>query len=466
MRVPLVLTACLAFGAGLACDVGSASASAIPKRKAAARDLGVQTTRYTLGNGLTVVLAPEPGAAEVAVELLFRAGTLFEPRGQSGLAHLVEHMLFTGTSTGTDYAGLIAARGGRDANAFTSARFMSFYSAHPAEDLPFALWVHAERLRRMPESWTDAELERHRRVVHVERLQRTVDVHFSEVDRYIQSRSYPKPHPLHAGIVGDPAELGSVRLEDVRAFVQARIVPQQAVLVVAGAFEVEEARRWIARTLAGWVRGSDDPPARAVVPTAPSEAVYALKARRSRRPRVTVLWRLPQLNDEIADALTLGAGLIESYIDGAFGTRVYATVDRLPDGGVFRLDLVLPYDKPARSAQQEAEALLRYLTAVDMPRDVFAATRLAIDRHSLFALDSLAGRARALGVIELEYGSASLLARRLQRHWSFHRHDIQHIAWKQLVTGPPRIIVHARPTRPLPPKLDWDDRLGEEESGR
>lgn len=456
LALGLTATACSAAASvALAADIST--------RKTSAADLDVEVERYALDNGLTVLLAPDPGASQVLVDIVYRAGTLHEPEKMSGLAHFVEHVLFTGTSSATDYLSLLESRGARDVGAFTSAKYMTFRTVVPPEELPVALWVHADRMGSLPTTWEEGALARHRRVVEVEFLQRAVDVPYGAVDRFIQRRMYPAPHPLRFGVLGDQKELRQADLRVVRDFVDRHVTPNNGVLVVVGAFEPAVARRWIDETLARVPSGPPAPQLAEDTPPPPRSEALAMPEVRSRRPRVTVLWRLNGLTDDAADALAVGARLIEGYMDGAFGTRIEASVESSPGGGTFRLDLVLPHDKPVDSAQAEAEAFTRYLTAADMPLIDYVATLLQVDLATLLALDSLQGRAGLLAALELERPGAALAAgAALGRHWSFKPHDIQHIAWKSLVVGPPPLIVHARPTRPLEPKLDWDERYEEE----
>lgn len=432
------------------------------ERKLKAADLDVPVERYTLPNGLTVVLNPDPNATEVLVDVAFRAGTLFEPPGKNGMAHFIEHMLMTGTSSSTDYAGMLEAAGDRGFNAFTGAERMVFRSIVPPTAVELALWVQADRLGTLPGTWSAASLSHHQRVVEVERLWRDVDVHFGAVDGWVRGRMFPAPHPLSKGISGDPKTLKTVSLADVQAFVKTHMSPANGVLVVVGAFEPAKVRPMIDRTLGALPPG--EAPRSLTVAVKPGKGkTVSAKEKRSRRPRVSFVWRLPGLGEADAVGLQLGARLMESYIDGAFGTRVSAWVEQYPGGGTFRLDLTLPYDKPIDAAQSEADALLRYLTGVDMPEDVFAATRVQMDRGALLALSTLEGRGQILGWAELAHGASENVGKLLSRHWSFTRNGIKHLAWKTLNVGPPKLIVHARPVRPLAPKLHWEDRAELEE---
>src|SRR5436305_12857734 len=94
-------------------------------RKTNARELSVDVQRFELPNGLVVLLAPDPTVSSVMVETTFRAGTLYEPRGRSGMAHLVEHLMATGPTPDTDYAAMLERRGSRLLNASTDFETMA-----------------------------------------------------------------------------------------------------------------------------------------------------------------------------------------------------------------------------------------------------------------------------------------------------------------------------------------------------
>ena len=117
-----------------------------------------------------------------------------------------------------------------------------------------------------------------------------------------------------------------------------------------------------------------------------------------------------------------------------------------------------PHDKPVKAATEEAEVFLRYLTAVDMPRDYLNATRLAIDRVYLFMMDSVRGRASLITQLEMADEDPTQAEALSQRLWKLDRQTIRHTAWTHLVRGKGRLVVHARPVRPRKPKLSWEDR--------
>ncbi len=322
-------------------------------RKTTARDLAVEVERIELPNGLVVLLAPDATTSSVAVWMAFRAGALFEPPGRSGLAHLVEHVMATGPTPDTDYAALLERRRARGFNASTGYDAMTFQAVVPAEELPLALWVAADRLGTLPSLVDDALVERHRRVIVQERAIRDVDAPYGLVREHLYARLYPEPHPLHAGIVGVPEELARVTAEEVRAFVRERLVPANGILTVVGRFDPAVARRLVEEGLGRLPAGR-----RAATPRTPRLAppvVEAWTEPLSRQPRVMMAWRFPELAIDDAAALRLGAQLLSFLTDGAFGMRISAGLHQYAGEATFSMDVTVPYDEPISAVQNDAE---------------------------------------------------------------------------------------------------------------
>ena len=426
-------------------------------RKIDSRALRINVERYRLPNGLVVLLNPDPSAASVSVNMTFRAGTLYEPPDRSGMAHMVEHVMLRGRTPDTDYVAMLEAQGVHFLNAFTNPELISFEVEVSPSAVPLALWVHTDRLATLLDKLDPRDLERHRNVVDVERVQTQLDVPYGIVDMAIYRKLFPAPHPMRAAVIGRNRELERVTMSDVKAYVRRYLVPANGVLTVVGRFNAERVRANIERTLARLPGGAKArPPRQASIKGKPN--TYAMKERRSRKPRVSVLWRLEDLGQRSVDALMLGGWLLSNYVDGAFGTQVRAGLSSVEGASFFRLDVTLPYEKPVDAATEEAEVFLRYLTAVDMPRDYLNATRLAIDRSFLFAMDTVRGRASAITALQLAGEDPTRAESLSKRLWALDRQTIRHIAWQHLLRGAGRLVVHARPVRPRQPKLSWEER--------
>lgn len=415
-------------------------------RRISSQHLAVALERFELPNGLVVLLSPDPDTSSALVWMTFRAGALFEPSGRSGMAHLVEHVMATGPTPDTDYARLLTERRARYFNASTSADTLSFETIVPAEELPAALWVQADRLGTLPDLIDDALVERHRRVVEQERAFRSIDEPYGLVDELVLGKLFARPHPLHGGVIGIPAELSQVTAEDVRAFVRERLVPANAVLTVVGRFDPAEARRLAEREL-GRLPAGQRAPSPALPPFA--EGVVAKKLEPiSRQPRVTLAWRFPSLPSDHAAALQLGAQMLTLSTDGAWGMRLSAGFAQHDGESLFRLDLMLPYDETIDSTQKDADGFLRSLTLREMPVDFFAAANLALERAALFSLDSLAARAHLLTRLELLFGGAQSAQALLEQHWKLPADTVRDVA--RVYLKRPRVVIHARPSRPRP----------------
>lgn len=422
-------------------------------RRTTAAQLTVPLERLVLSNGLVVLMAPVADARSVVVLQAFRAGGAFEPPGRSGLAHLVEHVVYRGPTADTDYEALLRGRGAMELGATTSRHAMTFVAAVPPAELPLAVWVAADRLGHLPGLLGQVDLELHKKVVLAERALRVVDREFGLVDEVLERQLYADAHPLHRGLVGTRETLGPVTVDDVRRFVGELLVPANGVLVVAGRFERAQLEPLLTAYLAGLPAGTRAPDPS--LPRRREAAALEARERLSRQPRVTFAWQLTGQRPEALETLAQGALLLTLSTDGAFGTRVRAAVDRYASEAMFRMDVVLPYQKPRDAALGEAEAFLRYLTLIDMDLDLMDATNLYQDREALSALDGVGSRARLLAQLELAGYDVTRLGSALERHWRIDRPSIQETARQLLKQG--RVVVYAQPERPRQPRLEREE---------
>jgi zinc protease len=414
-------------------------------RKATTAQLAIGAERLVLENGLAVVLAPDPSASGVAVWLTFRAGAVREPPGKSGLAHLVEHMVFGGSTPETDYAAILEARRARSLNATTGFETMSFEVVVPAEELPVALWAAADRLVTFPGRVDAGEVERHRRVVQQERALRTVDAPYGLVEEALFRRLYAAPHPLRGMVIGVPGELATLTSEDVRGFAERFLVPSGGVLVLCGRFDPAAARALVASTLGRLPAGQR--PGRVSLPAPGAAYVDARVESRARSPRVTLAWRVPGTGREDARALELGAVLLTLFVDGAWGMHVGAGVVEYEGEALFELRLTVPYDEPMEVVHRDADGFLRMLTHRELPIDFLVAANLALDRAALLGLDTLEGRAAALTDHALHAPADQTVGEYLGWHWMLDGSVVRDAARRYLLKAP-GLVVHARPDRP------------------
>jgi predicted Zn-dependent peptidase len=420
-------------------------------RKTKTADLAVEPTRFELANGLTVLLAPDPTVSSVLVWITYRAGTIYEPAGRSGMAHLVEHVMATGLTPGTDYAAMLEKRRARYFNAITTSEIMQFEDVVPAEELPLALWTMADRMGTLPPLIDDKLVDYHRRVVLQERSIRDVDAPYGLVREVLFDKLFEAPHPLHGSVIGSVAELKQVNGDDVRAFVDKLLVPSNAILTVVGRFEPAQARTLIEESL-----GRLPPGQRAQLPSFKPMGLSrtAMTSERiSREPAVVLAWRLPVVHDQAA-VLDLGAQLLSFMTDGAWGMRLSARLDENQAESLFLLNLIVPYDEPIETVQSDAEGFLRLLTRRQMPLDLMVAANVALDREALFELDTLEGRASRLSTLERLVGKKANVSQDCEAHWLLDPAEVRELAEGWLTS--PRVVLHARPANPRAARVGHD----------
>jgi zinc protease len=196
--------------------------------------------QFTLANGLTVIVKPDHRAPTVAHMLWVRVGSMDEVDGTSGVAHVLEHMMFKGTPAVKpgDFSRQVAALGGRE-NAFTSRDSTGYYQQIPASKLETVMRLEADRFAN--NQWLDAEFKREIEVVKEERRLRTEDAPRAMLYEQATALTFVAA-PYRRPIVGWMSDLDAMTPGDVRDFHQRWYVPANAALVVAGDVDVAQVR--------------------------------------------------------------------------------------------------------------------------------------------------------------------------------------------------------------------------------
>ena len=202
--------------------------------------LRVRVEYRRLANGLRVVLSPDPSAPIVGVALYYEVGFRLEPRGRSGFAHLFEHLMFQGSGqlAKMELVRLIQQNGGV-LNGSTRNDFTNYFEVLPKPALELALWLEADRMRGP--NITQDELDNQRDVVknevRVNVLNRPYGG-FPWID--MNERAFSNWHNAHNGY-GEFEDLDAANLDDVRQFFEHYYSPPNAVLVIVGDIDVDDA---------------------------------------------------------------------------------------------------------------------------------------------------------------------------------------------------------------------------------
>jgi zinc protease len=300
--------------------------AASPSNAAAAASTPWQ---FTLANGMTLLVQPDRRAPTAVQMLWVRVGPVDEVDGTSGVAHVLEHMMFKGTKEikPGEFSRRVAALGGQE-NAFTSRDATGYYQQIPVESLEQIMKLESDRFAN--NQWPDDEFKREIEVVKEERRLRTEDQPRALLGEQ-QNAAVFMASPYHRPIVGWMSDLDAMAPDDARAFFRRWYVPANAALVVAGDVDVDKVR-----ALAEKYYGSI--PARAVPPRKPRTEPEQRGMRRiefkapAEQAYVSLAFRIPKLEDiETTDGDVWSLEVLSAVLDGYTGSRLDRALTQGPD---------------------------------------------------------------------------------------------------------------------------------------
>ena len=193
--------------------------------------------RFTLPNGLTVLFLKDITTPMAVVNTLYDVGARDESEDKTGFAHLFEHLMFGGSVNISDFDAPLQMAGG-ESNAFTSNDITNYYDVLPAKNIETALWLESDRMLSL--AFTPKSLEVQRNVVIEEFKQRYLNQPYGDVWLQLRPLAYHK-HPYKWATIGkEVRHIEEATMEDVRGFFSKHYVPSNAILCIAGNFELDE----------------------------------------------------------------------------------------------------------------------------------------------------------------------------------------------------------------------------------
>lgn len=197
----------------------------------------VQFDRFKLNNGLTVLFHKDTTTPLAVVNTLYDVGARDESEKKTGFAHLFEHLMFGGSVNIPEFDTPLQLAGGEN-NAFTSNDITNYYEVLPAQNIETALWLESDRMLSL--AFTEKSLEVQRNVVIEEFKQRYLNQPYGDVWLELRPLAY-EVHPYKWATIGkDIAHIENATMEDVRSFFKKHYCPSNAVLCIAGNFNLED----------------------------------------------------------------------------------------------------------------------------------------------------------------------------------------------------------------------------------
>ncbi len=267
--------------------------------------------KFDLANGMRVYVVEDHKSPTAYGVTWFRVGSKDEVANRTGFAHLFEHLMFKGSAHLKDglMDKLLEAAGGWS-NAFTSSDMTVYQNVAASNFLEQMLWIDADRLAGLLDTFDKPKLDNQRDVVLNERRQSYENQPYGNAELFIQEALWPKDHGYHWSTIGYPADLKAAALGDVADFFKKYYVPNNATMVIAGDVKFDEVKKLVEKYFAWIPKGAE--PARPQYKTpAPITKEIAIDTTDDVQvPRVYLSWRGPSHFTTDEPSLDMAAAIL------------------------------------------------------------------------------------------------------------------------------------------------------------
>jgi zinc protease len=414
----------------------------------------IRYEKYTLPNGLEVILSEDHSVPLVAVNTWYKVGSGDEVAGRTGFAHLFEHIMFMGSENvpvGKFDQWLEAA--GANNNGSTNADRTNYYEWMPANALPLALWLDADRMGRLLPTMDSAKVDLQRDVVKNERRQSYDNVPYGRAFETILAALYPASHPYSHSTIGSMTDLSAASLEDVKNFFRTYYAPNNATLAIVGDFQSDSVKKLVQLYFGSIPRGPAIPPRPHVTSRPVPKDTFLVLEDKVQLPRLYYAWRAVKAFHEDDAPLDVAAYVIAGDKNSRLYKRLVYEMQVAQDVSAFnnsqRLDggfqIVVtpkPGHTPAEMAKLVNEELQKLMTDGITDREL-ARAQNSTRAQFLDRLASDLGKADQLNFYNYFVGTPDYATQDAARYDKVTVADVKRVANAYL--GKPRVTLTVVP---------------------
>lgn len=419
----------------------------------------VKYEKYTLPNGMKVILHEDHSLPVATINTWFYVGSKDEPPRRSGFAHLFEHLMFMGTERvpGNQFDVIMESGGGNN-NASTTTDRTNYYSFGPSALLPTLLWLDADRLEDFGRMMDQKKLDLQREVVKNERRENYENAPYGKVFLAIDKAMYPDGHPYQIDTIGLPEDLDAAQVGDVKEFFKTFYEPNNASLVVAGDFNPAQIKPLIA-SLFGTLPRADDPIHKSAPPVELHEVKRLTLSDRVQAPRTYMVWHSPAYYKPGDAQADLMAGILTNGFSSRLYQRLVVKDQLASDVGAFQSSSYLQSLFVIQATAKEGVSQDKLEAAIDDELDKFRKSGPTSDELSrqkaqretqaLNGLQSLEGIADKLNEYEFYVGEPNSFKWDLDRYRNMTTADVK--TWANKILHPNgRLILRVVPQNQVP----------------
>ena len=414
----------------------------------------IKYEKYTLKNGLEVILAEDHRLPLAAVDLWYHVGPANERAGRTGFAHLFEHMMFEGSlHVGSkEHDRYLEAAGASDINGTTDFDRTNYFETLPSNQLELALWLESDRMGYLLGKIDQERLANQRDVVRNERRQSVENTPYGLVEEELFHQLFPKNHPYYADVIGSHRDVEAAQLDDVREFFRQYYSPNNASLTITGDIQPTQAKAWVEKYFGSIPSG---PP----VPKITAQPPQITAERRSKitdqveLPRIYMGWIMPSIfqpGDAESDLLAhiLGVGktsrLYKALVyDKQIAQDVSVQNSNLLLGSVLELQVTAKPGVKPEDLEKAIDEQLEKIRSEGPTQAELDRARNLIETHMITGLERLGGfggLADRLNQYNQFLHDPGYLPKDLERYNRVTVADVKRIASERLKTSARAVV--------------------------
>lgn len=417
----------------------------------------IEYVKYTLDNGLKVILHKDNSTPIVAVSVLYHVGSKNEDPDRTGFAHFFEHLMFEGSKNieRGQMDKMIAAAGGTY-NANTSNDRTFYYEILPSNQLKLGLWIESERMLHAKVDTIGVETQRE--VVKEEKRLRVDNQPYGSILEETLKRAYTK-HPYRWAPIGSMEHLNAASFEDFTRFYETFYVPNNAILSIAGDIDIEETKKLIDGYFSEIPRGTIEIPRPKIKEPKQTEEVRDIVYDNIQLPAVIQAYKMPPQGTHDAYAfevlstlLTGGASarMQKKLVDQDQKALVVAAIPlSLEDGGLFINYGITNMGTEAEVLENGMDEVVKTVQDELIPEKEFQKVMNQIEANFVSTNSRVASIAESLANYEVYYGDAELINTVIEKYRKVTREDLKRVASEYLIPEN-RVVLYYLPKSAQP----------------
>ena len=424
----------------------------------------IQFEKYTLPNGLEVILSEDHRLPIVTANLWYHVGPANEAAGRTGFAHLFEHLMFQGSkhTPHDSHFQMLEAAGATGINGTTDYDRTNYFETVPSNQLELALWIESDRMGYLLDAIDQKEFANQQDVVRNERRQSVENRPYGNAEEELVHMLYPQNHPYYANVIGSHADIQAAKLEDAREFFKRYYAPNNASLAIVGDFDPAATKRLIEKYFGPLKRGAAVPAINVQTPKITMERRKVVPDR-VELPRVYMAWLTPSVfkpgdADAIIAGDILGGGrasrLYQKLVyEKQIAQNVQAYQQSLLLGSQFQIDATA---RPGHTAEELEKAIndeLELLRTKPVEQREIDQARNTIETQTIGRLENLNGVANLLNEYNHYLKTPDYLQKDIERIRAVTPASLMAFAREQLQPNARAVVYAVKGTPELGPQV-------------